>query len=689
MIPARRMKQPSVFDFIRITLLLGCLFPLPAAAQLSGPLAPPANDNFADAAEVAGAPLTLEADLAFATAEAFEAPQLAGHTAWWRWTTPADGIFEWDTAGSAGPVAVSVWGRDGLGQLVLRADSPELLTSSNTVVALRRGSFPARSNEVLWLRARATTESTAGGLIAWFPGDLPFGTNYPARITLQRSLATAPPNDEFVARVPLAGTNLTFGFRLDGATADDGEPRLPGDSLQRTAWWSWQAPGNGTARLRSVGTNGGPVVGVYRLGALFALEPAANSATEFGLCGHSEWRGRNALEWDVTAGEHYEIQADRYPWNQPEAEFQMALTFVSAPKHDNARHPLVLTGEEIRLTVNNEGATGQPGDPRWNSYPSYGSLWFAWTAPGRGVLQVGATEPKRYQEPSFEVLLPGGGGGGIGVVIIGGNFDCRPITDLHPLPPFVPVFGIHYINGSDSNGSLLLEPLAWGTNSAVAAVGAAEYRLEFNSLFETPGESPMNLLFTGPPVNDRFTNRIRLPSAAVKVGGRTFAARPTFTPPVGGPQAWWEWTAPTSGDWVLRPIVYAADQQLRLFRGGEPTPTTPGRGTEWSPLVFTAQAGEVFQIAAIANTGLGNNVGFELVPAVPPSLQLQRSLDWWAGVQFDTVSWPFGFDLPRVLETSTDLEHWTPTSSQSGWQFSTPVNQNEPRRFYRVRLLTE
>lgn len=644
---------------------------------------PPVNDHFADALVVGELPATLEADLAVATSEAFEgANWWSGHTAWWRFTAPADGLYEWNTEGSAGPVAVTVWSRDGFGQLEERQPAYEALNTANTVVArLHRDSFQATAGESLWLRVAATEDRGPGLGIIWIPPLFPYGTNYEAKVALWQSAAVAPPNDHFAARISLVGTNATMSFRLDGATGEPNEPRLPGTSQQRTAWWSWTAPADGTVRLRSTGTQGTPVFGVYRRGERMVLDSVANSATEFGNECYREWRARDSLEWDVTAGTTYEIQADRYPGTLPESEFQTELAFLAAPTHDDVRTPLVLVGEEFRLTVDNRSATGGPTDP---TRPSFGSLWFQWQSPGAGVLQVSIYEPRRYDDPGYE--LPGGGGGG-GVVIITVN-PCGSVGDLHPPPPYVPVFGVHQASGTtNQSGHPWLFSRVRSTNEIAAAVDAGEYLIEFNSLYETSGESPMNGLFTPPPANDGFANRIQLPSAAVKVVGRTFAARPRFSPPVRARAAWWEWVAPAAGDWVLWPRPHAA-QKLHLFRGAVANEATLVRQSAWLPLVFTAQAGETFQIAAEAMTELGDNAGFLLEPVVLPPLSVERHwVSHWGLV--DEFSWPPSFRLPRVVETSTNLTDWQPATLVAPDDYRVQVNPEEPQRFYRSRAVAE
>jgi len=664
-------------------LWLGLALSLAGRADLPGSPQPPANDHFADALEVTGSEVVLEANLSFATTEPFEASH-PGHTAWWKWTAPTNGIYQWDTTGSAGPVAVTVWGRDGLGQLVLRANSPDLLTASNTIAPLRNGSFPARTDETLWLQARAQLER-------WL--DLPaggdLGTNYLARITLRRSLTPPPTNDDFAGRIPLSGTNFTFSVRLDTATSEDGEPRLPGDSLQRTAWWTWQASGNGTARLRSVGSNGAPVIGVYQAGPFFALQRIAASATEFGNRCHREWRGREMLEWDTAAGTRYEIQLDRYPANPEDAEYLLELTFTPAPEHDDLANARLIEGTDFQLTVDNFGATRRVGDPVIPGESGAGSVWYRWAAPGQGILQVTTNAPLRFAEPSVEILPPGYIGS------IGHAWESNPdgsvcgeLMDLNPLPQFMPVFGVHSANRS-GDGQLSVSHLGHGTNTAVAEV-TGETLIQMDGVAGTSGTALMNLLFTPPPVNGEVASRIILPSAPVRVGGRTFAARFLFGQPISGRAAWWEWTAPAAGDWVLRPRTLPEHHRLWLQRGTGAS-AAGARFTTWPPLVFSAAAGEVFQLAAVATQGFGNNVSFELHPAVAPTVVMERRHEVREGAwtMLDTFQWPNGFDLPRVFESSVDLVNWTPAPSLDDWRFAWRVNEGEPRRFYRMRLVTE
>src|SRR6266705_2248952 len=80
---------------------------------------PPPNDNLANAVEMSGVEFQLGADLGAATREAFEpySQYNFGRTAWWRWTAPAAGIYEWSSGTSSNRVAVAVYSEDAFEQL--------------------------------------------------------------------------------------------------------------------------------------------------------------------------------------------------------------------------------------------------------------------------------------------------------------------------------------------------------------------------------------------------------------------------------------------------------------------------------------------------------------------------------------------------------------------------------------------
>jgi hypothetical protein len=643
---------------------------LGAVSVASAQIAPPANDNFANALTVLGESFQLSADLAGATLEPFERTigSHFGRTAWWRWTAPASGVYEWDASASPKPVALTVFTEDTLGQMTLE--------SVSTVT----GSFQANEGEGYWIQADAAF------VVALAPGGFPpfvfppSRTNpYPAVVTV-RPAPPAPENDDFANRTPLVGTNVVFGGSLRSATAEPGEPRLPGDVLHRTRWWTWTAPGRGSARIESKGTGAAPVIGVYQIGALFDLELVANSSTEFGNECISYWQGRTNLDFDTEAGAVYELQLDRYPVADPAVGYQLELTFTPAPSNDDLVHALPLAGTDLALTVDNFGATANPDDPVLPNQTGAGSVWFQWTPPVLGILQVTTNAPLRFGDPSF-VVLPSAGTWDYGSSFITTSWPCAaPFGDLHPLPPFSPVFGIYDVVSSVP-GQTVLNLLAFGTNTAVAEV-RRETRIQLDGNAGISGSTAMNLLFTPPPTNDNFAQRILLPSQSVQVGGRTFAATAEARDPQPGRSVWWEWTAPVSGLWVFRPLTGAGDEWFSLVHGAD-TRTTDGVA-----LVFSAAANDVFEVAVSAKTGFGDNIGFSLQEASAPPLSIGLGAGDGGGFTVQ-ISWPAAFDLPFVFETSPDLADWQPAGPGlviGDTSATENVAADGRRRFYRMRI---
>src|SRR5439155_11739204 len=80
---------------------------------------PPPNDNLANAVEVSGVEFQLAANLGAATREAFEpyTQYNFGRTAWWTWTAPEDGMYDWNSRAGSDWVAVAVYLEDAFEQL--------------------------------------------------------------------------------------------------------------------------------------------------------------------------------------------------------------------------------------------------------------------------------------------------------------------------------------------------------------------------------------------------------------------------------------------------------------------------------------------------------------------------------------------------------------------------------------------
>ncbi|HAB17470.1 MAG TPA: hypothetical protein DCE44_13590 [Verrucomicrobiales bacterium] len=663
------------------------------AEDPSASVAPP-NDDLANAATIEGASFTLNVDLSAATSEPFEVfqPGELDRTAWWVWRAPTTGIYRWDSSASASPIAVTVWNREGQGPLTAvahsfrrahRQDDQELRIEPDPTAT-----FSAHAERMYWISLRAT--------IPYYTGLLPSGP-IPDPLTAHVVFDILPvpwlANDAFEHRTVLKGTSVTFGGALLAATSETGESLVPGDPVGRTRWWTWTAPGNGTATIRNLGSESAPVVAIYRIGAQQRRERITHSGTRLGNDCYEYWSGRDSIEWDTTDGEAYEIQMDGYPELPLEANHRLQLTFKAAPANDDLINAQVLPGPDLRLVVNNFAATLNPLDPPIAGATGEGSVWYKWNSPSPGVVQVGTPEPIRYAEPSFEIL-PLGGTYSYGSVSTSSDLpSCRePFVDLDPLPEFAPLFGLFQRVGG-SGGRPIVEAGPSGTNATIGWVTTGEAYVQLDGIKGTSGQTNMNFLFTPPPINDEFQNRIVLPSGAVRVGGRTFAATPEAGDSAGPRGVWWEWTAPGPCVFVLTPKSWAGQTLFRLapldmvVDGRMPLDS---RQSDGAPIVFYAEAGQTFAVYVSTTDLFGDNIGFTLDIAVGPPLTYQFEWNPEEEQFFWVLRWPLSVGIPQRLETSTNLLDWSfldPSIEQGEGFAYIPLIDAEPIRFFRVKIL--
>src|SRR5882724_4442781 len=195
--------------------------------------------------------------------------------------------------------------------------------------------------------------------------------------------------------------------------------------------------------IRKRSTGEPPVVGIYARSGLQTLNLINNSVTEFTNECYRYLSAHDSVEWDTVPGGHYEIQIDRFPQFLAANQAELELNFVPAPTNDTPAGALALEGLEMSLTVANTNSTWRPGELTIPTQSGSNSVWFKWTAPSRGIVQVTRSAPIHYQDPFYQPTSDAGSDAGFeewravpgpGCV---GNF-----TNLHPAAPFVPVFGL-------------------------------------------------------------------------------------------------------------------------------------------------------------------------------------------------------------------------------------------------------
>ncbi len=641
-------------------------------AQASPASAP--NDSSERPIAVGGSGFTLVADLNGATREPFEPADdaLHGRTLWWQWTAATNGVVGWSTSESPLPVHVAILERDALrawevvASTYLRPLPPEGVFAWGPRLAPdAEGWFQARAGTTYWIRLDGV-QRTDGLLV--YPGPDP-REPYPVTVRFGRRTEPPPVMDDFAQAAEISLEKGEFGALLATATLEENEPRAHPEAVGATAWWRWTAPGPGTAHIEVAWPERAPLMGVFERATWNRLDLLVSSATEYGNACSRFRRARPRLEWDTRKGATYFIQADAFPDFDRSGAFLARMHFVPAPENDLLGSATLLSGTDWSRELSNDGATRTPEEPSGWDWHETSTVWLRWTLPDRGLVQVTTNEPVRFAEPGVEVLPPGPGT--IGSIFTQTTGPCAgPFEDLHPVPAFAPVLALFRREGTA--GELpMLGYRGHGTNEVWADVDGTELWIGLDGPGGTSGTARLNGRLTPPPPNDARADRILLPSAPVRVTGRTAGATVgpddviglgVDWPPgmVRGPQrsVWWEWPAPSAGTWRFEVADGTYDNTYVVYRGEPSVDRSVAVGAFTGSGYFTAAAGESFQIGVFNVAGWGSNVEFRIAPGavprlVPPSLVYDDQ---------GRPNWVFtglaGWRHPFVVETSTDLRQW-------------------------------
>ncbi|MFL6005050.1 MAG: Ig-like domain-containing protein [Gaiellaceae bacterium] len=193
------------------------------------------------------------------------------------------------------------------------------------------------------------------------------------------TIAPPPANDAFASRATISGLTGEVIGTVTGATVEPGEPNHADLANDRSVWFAWTAPRDG---LATVETEPSPVwaekrVGVYTGSTVGALTPVGRVAAPFGVDVSAD-----SLTFRATAGVAYVIAV------AGTANGDFRLDWQLAPPNDDRRDALVLTGGSGTWRGDNIAATREASEPAHAGRPGGRSIWFRWTAPANGVLQL-------------------------------------------------------------------------------------------------------------------------------------------------------------------------------------------------------------------------------------------------------------------------------------------------------------
>jgi hypothetical protein len=529
-----------------------------------GIIVSPVNDNFANAATLAGSQIFVPGSTSGATLETGEplhsdVEQAA--SVWWRWTAPSSGRANFAVIGPAVFMAIGIHTGPSLAELT-------------RIGSARAGGFG------IWPSVEINVESgqTFYIAVAGFPW---LGLSAEGPFTFNISFAptpTPPGNDCFQASVPLSGNSLSVTSSTVAATGEIGEPNHAGQIASHSVWWNWTAPQNGNVEMTVVGNGFTPVVDVYT-GTAFSnftiLASAANGSVSF----------------RASVGTVYQIAIDGLNGGAGSYTFRLQM----GPANDDFTNRIALSGISLVITGANIGGSREVGEPIHGSIVGGKSVWWTWTAPVSGCVSL---DPR---DTSFETS----------VAVYRGDELTNLLRIASGSAPF---YGPLRLNVTEGDAfQIAVEGVDRGSGPATGAVV-----LHFEEIPVPPNDNFANrAVISGTNIALRVTNTcasIETNEPALPLGAQS--------------TVWWNWTSPAAGSVTVHAISCVANggiASVGVFSGNALGSLTAvgGSRTEWlcfgsgNAVSFSAPAGATFQI--VAGTREPGEFILWLVHSVPPA----------------------------------------------------------------------
>lgn len=331
-------------------------------------LAQPANDNFANATslDLVGTPGTLADNNTGATRETGEpliATNTGGASVWYTWTAPADGLASFDTIGSDFDTLLGVYVGTSVSNLTLVADDDNSGGGGASKVT-----FAAPAGTQFYIAVDGTNGVQGNITLNWTMA-LP---------------AAANTNDNIASATVLSGNSGTiFDYNLF-ATAEPFE--LVGFGLTtifgtNSMWYTWTAPSAGVVTFDTSGSTFDTILDIY---------PGTNQPNFLNRFENDDFIGKRTsqVSLTVTNGQVFRLSVNGY--QAAEGFIRLHWNLTPLPANDNFANAANLDTANLWGSVsdNNLGATREVGEPSHAGFVTTSSLWYKWTAPQDGEVQL-------------------------------------------------------------------------------------------------------------------------------------------------------------------------------------------------------------------------------------------------------------------------------------------------------------
>ncbi len=299
---------------------------------------------------------------------------IVGHSLWWRWTAPSNGIVTVSTVGSTIDTYVAVYTGN-----VLGLGTPRLQVSSQD----GPGGSPAG---VAKLRVFVGTDY-------WILIDSPFVTAGDVSVAIDYALTlpTVPANDQFVNRALIPSLPARYDVDTTGATTEQFDQIGLAKPGFHSVWWEWVAPSDGIAAFTTAGSEFDTLLKAYGV----MVSGPSITLTTLGLnddLAVGDLTSR--VIFAVTNGQHVAVSVDGFQGASGHAVLNG--TFVPAtgalPPNDDFANATALDGLLARVPGTTAGATAEPGE---SGAAGLGTVWWRWTAPRSAQVLV-TTDPAMF-----------------------------------------------------------------------------------------------------------------------------------------------------------------------------------------------------------------------------------------------------------------------------------------------------
>jgi hypothetical protein len=262
---------------------------------------PPANDAFANRAVLTGTNLLVQGASFCASKEAGEpshAGNGGGHSVWWTWTAPANGVATVSTVGSGFDTLLGIYTGSAVSSLSMITCDDQ--SGGNGTSRTSFGAVAGASYQI-------AVDGYGGA-----QGTIELGLNFQAGLQ-------PPANDNFASRLLLSGSGIITHATNTWATKEPAEPYHAGNCGGHSLWWKWTAPANGTLTVSTVGSDFDTVLAVYTGSAITSLTLVANDDDSGG--------NRTSLATFVVApGTTYQIAVDGYSGSSGNVTLNLVFT---------------------------------------------------------------------------------------------------------------------------------------------------------------------------------------------------------------------------------------------------------------------------------------------------------------------------------------------------------------------------